>query len=498
MQIETGSIIALVLYFFILVVIGLVNYKSKEDLEGYVLGGRKLGPWVTSMSAEASDMSGWMLMGLPGYAYLSGVSAFWIAIGLALGTWANWSFIAKRLRIFTQVANNSITLPEYFENRFMDKAKKIRLVSSIFIFIFFLIYTSASFVAGGKLFNTAFGLDYQWSLLLTAGIVVFYTLVGGFAAVCWSDFFQGGLMFFSVLIVPITAIYYIGGIGQTISRLTVINPNYFNMFTDATGSNLSIIGIISLLAWGLGYFGQPHILVRFMAISSPKDIKQATKIAMTWVVISLFAAVMVGLVGRVYLGDVLIGTQSETVFMRMSSDFYSSFLAGIITSGILGAIMSTSSSQLLVASSSITTDFYKTLLRQNATVSELVIVSRLMVVVVAGLSLLLALNPDSMILEIVSYAWAGFGAAFGPLVIISLFWRKMTLNGALAGVIAGGITVLLWKNFMGFTGLYEIVPGFIFSTIAIYVGSLMSKNPSQEVTSKFDEAKFLYNTEENK
>ena len=498
MQIETGSIIALVLYFFILVVIGLVNYKSKEDLEGYVLGGRKLGPWVTSMSAEASDMSGWMLMGLPGYAYLSGVSAFWIAIGLALGTWANWSFIAKRLRIFTQVANNSITLPEYFENRFMDKAKKIRLVSSIFIFIFFLIYTSASFVAGGKLFNTAFGLDYQWSLLLTAGIVVFYTLVGGFAAVCWSDFFQGGLMFFSVLIVPITAIYYIGGIGQTISRLTVINPNYFNMFTDATGSNLSIIGIISLLAWGLGYFGQPHILVRFMAISSPKDIKQATKIAMTWVVISLFAAVMVGLVGRVYLGDVLIGTQSETVFMRMSSDFYSSFLAGIITSGILGAIMSTSSSQLLVASSSITTDYYKTLLRQNATVSELVIVSRLMVVIVAGLSLLLALNPNSMILEIVSYAWAGFGAAFGPLIIISLFWRKMTLNGALAGVIVGGVTVLLWKNFMGFTGLYEIVPGFIFSAIAIYVGSLMSVTPSKEVTSKFDEAKFLYTAEENK
>lgn len=498
MQIETGSIIALVLYFFILVVIGLVNYKSKEDLEGYVLGGRKLGPWVTSMSAEASDMSGWMLMGLPGYAYLSGVSAFWIAIGLALGTWANWSFIAKRLRIFTQVANNSITLPEYFENRFMDKAKKIRLVSSIFIFIFFLIYTSASFVAGGKLFNTAFGLDYQWSLLLTAGIVVFYTLVGGFAAVCWSDFFQGGLMFFSVLIVPITAIYYIGGISQTISRLTIINPNYFSMFTDATGSSLSIIGIISLLAWGLGYFGQPHILVRFMAISSPKDIKQATKIAMTWVVISLFAAVMVGLVGRVYLGDVLVGTQSETVFMRMSSDFYSSFLAGIITAGILGAIMSTSSSQLLVASSSITTDFYKTLLRKNATVSELVIVSRLMVVVVAGLSLLLALNPNSMILEIVSYAWAGFGAAFGPLVIISLFWRKMTLNGALAGVIVGGVTVLLWKNFMGFTGLYEIVPGFIFSAIAIYIGSLMSKNPSREVTSKFDEAKFLYTAEENK
>ncbi|MFA7067436.1 MAG: sodium/proline symporter, partial [Acidaminococcaceae bacterium] len=349
MHIETGSIIALALYFSILAGIGLVNYKSKEDLEGYVLGGRKLGPWVTSMSAEASDMSGWMLMGLPGYAYLSGVSAFWIALGLAMGTWINWVFIAKRLRIFTHVANNSITLPEYFENRFMDQSKRIRMVCSIFIFIFFLIYTSASFVAGGKLFNTAFGLDYQWSLLLTAGIVVFYTFVGGFSAVCWSDFFQGILMFFSVLIVPSTAIYYIGGVGPTIDRLIVINPNYFNMFTDAAGNSLSIIGIISLLAWGLGYFGQPHILVRFMAIRSPKDIKRATRIAMTWVVISLAAAVMVGLVGRVYLGNVLIGAKAETVFMQMSGNFYNPFLAGIITSGILGAIMSTASSQLLVA-----------------------------------------------------------------------------------------------------------------------------------------------------
>jgi len=476
--------------------IGLVNYKSKEDLEGYVLGGRKLGPWVTSMSAEASDMSGWMLMGLPGYAYLSGVSAFWIALGLAMGTWINWVFIAKRLRIFTHVANNSITLPEYFENRFMDQSKRIRMVCSIFIFIFFLIYTSASFVAGGKLFNTAFGLDYHWSLLLTAGIVVFYTFVGGFSAVCWSDFFQGVLMFFSVLIVPMTAIYYIGGVSPTINRLTVINPNYFNMFTDAAGNSLSIIGIISLLAWGLGYFGQPHILVRFMAIRSPKDIKQATRIAMTWVIISLAAAVMVGLVGRVYLGNVLIGAKAETVFMQMSGSFYNPFLAGIITSGILGAIMSTASSQLLVASSSITTDFYKTLLRKNASIKELVVVSRLMVVFVSLLSVLLAINPNSMILDIVSYAWAGFGAAFGPLVILSLFWKRMTLNGALAGVIVGGVTVLLWKNYMSFTGLYEIVPGFFLSAIAIYVFSIISKNPSREVTAKFDEAKFLYTKQE--
>jgi len=480
--------VAVVLYFATLIGIGVLTYRRDENMEGYALGGRELGPWVTSMSAEASDMSGWMLMGLPGYAYMAGISAFWIAIGLIIGTWVNWVVTARRLRIFTKVMDNAITLPEYFDNRFQDKQKKLRIASAFFIFVFFLIYTSSSFVAGGKLFNTAFGLDYHVSLFITAGIVVFYTLMGGFAAVCWTDLFQGFLMFFSILIVPVTALYYIGGVGPTIERLSSISTNYFSMIQGADGSVLSFVAIISLLGWGLGYFGQPHILVRFMAISSPKSIKQATHIAVTWVIISLAMAVLVGLTGRVVLGDVLKGSAAETVFMQMSGRFFHPFLAGVITSGILGAIMSTSDSQLLVAASSFTTDFYKTLIRKDASPKELVRVSRIMIVVVSALSLLLALDPNSMILTIVSYAWAGFGAAFGPLVLLSLYWRRMTTNGAFAGIIVGGTTVLIWKNFFSFTGLYEIIPGFAFSLAAIIIVSLLDKEPEPQVLKKYDES----------
>lgn len=490
-NLETGTLIAFAIYFLTLVGIGLYHYSKKQDLEGFVLGGRKLGPWVTSMSAEASDMSGWMLMGLPGYAYTSGVSAYWIAIGLAIGTFANWHFVAKRLRIFTKVCNDSITLPLFFENRFYDTSNRLRIIAAIFIFIFFLIYTSASFVAGGKLFQTVFGLDYTISLLITAGIVVFYTFFGGFTAVSWSDFMQGTLMFFAIILVPVTGLYYVGGVDRAVTALTNINPNYFSMFTDATGSTLSIVSIISLMAWGLGYFGQPHINVRFMAIHSPRDLKQATKIAMVWVSVSLTFAVLVGLVGRVYLGDALIGPKSETVFMVMNQSFYTSFLAGLVTSAILGAIMSTSSSQLLVTSSSITADFYHAVLRKNASVGELVLVSRLMVILVAVLSLLLALNPNSMILEIVAYAWAGFGAAFGPLTLACLFWRRTTLRGAMAGVIVGGSVVLLWKNFFAATGLYEIVPGFLLSMLAIYIFSITDKEPSEKILKDFDKAEAL-------
>ena len=488
MHIALSTVIALILYFSVLIGIGLITYKKDEDMEGYALGGRALGPWVTSMSAEASDMSGWMLMGLPGYAYMAGISAFWIALGLILGTWVNWVVVAKRLRIFTRVMGNAITLPEYFDNRFCDKHKKLRIASAFFIFIFFLIYTSSSFVAGGKLFNTAFGLDYRYSLFLTAGIVVFYTLMGGFAAVCWTDLFQGFLMFFSILVVPITAMYTIGGVDATMERLNSISPNYFNLFQGADGSMLSLTAIISLLAWGLGYFGQPHILVRFMAIRDPKSIKQATHIAVTWVVISLAMAVLVGLTGRVYLGDVLKGGAAETVFIQMTGHFYHPFVAGIITSGILGAIMSTSDSQLLVAASSFTTDFYKILINPKASAGELVQMSRMMIIVVSALSLVLAMNPDSMILNIVSYAWAGFGAAFGPLVLFSLFWRRMTTDGAFAGIVVGGTTVLVWKNFFAFTGVYEIIPGFILSSLAILLVSKLDKEPEPEVVARYDEA----------
>ena len=435
MQQDWGIIFAFGLYFLALFGIGIFHMKKEQDLAGYVLGGRKVGPWVS-------------LMGLPGYAYVAGVSAFWIAIGLAIGTWLNWLFVAKRLRVYTKIANDSITLPDFFENRFRDKTKILRVVSAIFIFIFFLIYTASGFVAGGRLFNTVFGLPYF----------------------------------------PVTGIFKAGGPVTAFEKLYNMNANYFSFFTDATGVTLSATAIISLLAWGLGYFGQPHILVRFMGISSAKEIPQATRIAMVWVIFSLFFAVTVGLVGRVLLGDTLTGVNAETVFMVLNNEFFVSFLAGIIISAILGAIMSTSSSQLLVTASAISTDFYQALLRKNAGEKELVFVSRLSVILVACCSLALASNPNNYILELVAYAWAGFGASFGPLVLFSLFWRRTTIKGAIAGVFFGGSTVLIWKEFFAYTGIYEIVPGFIISALAIYVVSLLDKKPDAAIVKDFDVA----------
>ena len=394
MQQDLGSILAYALYFIVLFAIGLYHMKDTGDMQSYMLGGRKIGPWVSAMSAEASDMSGWMLMGLPGYAYVAGVSAFWIAVGLALGTWLNWRFVAQRLRIYTKIANDSITLPDFFENRFNDTSKILRIVSAVFIFIFFLIYTASGFVAGGRLFTTVFDISYVSSLLITAGIVIFYTFTGGYLAVCRTDFFQGTLMFFAIIVVPVTGIMVAGGPAETISSLHALNPNYFNMFTDATGLTLSFTAIASLIGWGLGYFGQPHILVRFMSITSAKEIPQATRIAMVWVIFSLFFAVASGLVGRVVLGDALTGVNAETVFMVLNEQFFNSFMAAIIISAILGAIMSTSSGQLLVTASAISTDFYQALLRKNASQKELVLVSRIAVILVSACSLALAYNPN--------------------------------------------------------------------------------------------------------
>ncbi|PWM76951.1 MAG: sodium/proline symporter PutP [Phascolarctobacterium sp.] len=486
MEQDLGSILAYALYFIVLFAIGLYHMKDTGDMQSYMLGGRKIGPWVSAMSAEASDMSGWMLMGLPGYAYVAGVSAFWIAIGLALGTWLNWRFVAQRLRIYTKIANDSITLPDFFENRYQDKSKILRIVSAVFIFIFFLIYTASGFVAGGRLFTTVFDISYVSSLLITAGIVIFYTFTGGYLAVCRTDFFQGTLMFFAIIVVPVTGIMIAGGPAETISSLHALNPNYFNMLTDATGLTLSFTAIVSLIGWGLGYFGQPHILVRFMSISSAKEIPQATRIAMVWVIFSLFFAVASGLVGRVVLGDSLTGVNAETVFMVMNEQFFNSFMAAIIISAILGAIMSTSSGQLLVTASAISTDFYQALLRKNASQKELVFVSRIAVILVSACSLALAYNPNNYILDLVAYAWAGFGASFGPLMLFSLFWKRTTLKGAVAGVFFGGSTVLLWKECFASTGLYEIIPGFIVSCIAIFIVSLLDKKPSDSIIKDFE------------
>ncbi len=474
-----------ILYIGLMMAIGVYYYRRTRNMSDYFLGNRKLGAWVTSMSAEASDMSGWMLMGVPGFAYLAGLNAGWIAVGIAIGTWANWQFIAARLRKYTELANNSLTLPEFFENRFEDKSGLLRIVPAVFILIFFIIYTSSGFVSAGRLFETVFGIPYHYAIFIGAGSVVFYTLVGGFLAVSRTDFIQGIMMFFAILVVPITAAMEMGGFAATLSAIDTVQHSMLEPLTKTDGSTLGAIELISLLAWGIGYFGQPHILVRFMAISSSKEIKQATRIAMTWVVVSLAAAVAVGMVGRVFLTTPLEGTESETVFLVMTNTMFPPVVAGLILSAVLAAIMSTASSQLLVAASAFAQDFYRTLLRKDAEQKELVWISRASVLVIASLAIFLGLNPNNFILDMVAYAWAGFGAAFGPALLMSLFWRRTTRNGVLAGIIVGGVTVLVWKQ-VALWGLYEIVPGFLLALAAIYIVSKLDEKPAESITATFD------------
>ena len=485
-QTNTGVLVAFALYLLLMISIGLYfYYKSNQELSEYILGGRSLGPWITSMSAEASDMSGWMLMGLPGFAYSTGISAFWTAFGLCLGTYLNWKFVSRRLRNYTEIANNSLTMPDYLKNRFHDSQNLIRLISAIFILIFFLIYTSSGFVAGGKLFEIVFGMDYFPALLLGASVVVCYTFLGGFMAVCWTDFIQGCMMFLAIVCVPIVGMISVGGYDAVISRVATTSPQLLELVTDS--GTTGIIAIISSVGWGLGYFGQPHILVRFMAISNSHELKKATHIAMTWVIISLAAAVFVGIVGKVYLTTPLAGADSEKVFLVMSEHLFPPFVSGLIWSAVLAAIMSTASSQLLVTASAVSKDFYHSFIRQTASEKELIYVSRITVLVVAALAVILALDPNNYILTMVAYAWAGFGAAFGPTILLSLFWKRMTKNGALAGIIVGGLTVLIWKQFAWF-GLYEIVPGFLFSLISIIVVSLHDAPPSRLIQDEFNRA----------
>ena len=476
---------AFVLYIGLMMAIGVYYYRRTKNMSDYFLGNRKLGAWVTSLSAEASDMSGWMLMGVPGFAYLAGLNAGWIAIGISIGTWANWYFVAARLRQYTELAGNSLTLPEFLQNRFKDTSNLLRIVPAIFILIFFILYTSSGFVAAGKLFETVFGLPFQYAIFLGAGSVVFYTLIGGFLAVSRTDFIQGVMMFFAILIVPTCAAMSLGGLGETVSAISAYKATLFEPFTKPDGSTLGAIELISLLAWGLGYFGQPHILVRFMAIKSTKELPQATRIAMVWVVLSLAAAVAIGMVGTVYLTTPLEGTNAETVFLVMTNQLFPPIVAGLLLSAVLAAIMSTASSQLLVAASAFAQDFYKTLLRKDADQAELVWISRASVLIIASIAVYLGFNPDSFILDMVAYAWAGFGAAFGPALLMSLFWKRTTRAGIIAGIIVGGVTVLVWKQF-AFFGLYEIVPGFFFALIAIFLVSKITPEPDREILETFD------------
>ncbi|MFO6423559.1 sodium/proline symporter PutP [Motilimonas sp. KMU-193] len=473
-------------YLIMMLAIGVVAYKRTVNSSDYFLGGRSLGPWPSALSAGASDMSGWLLLGLPGYAYAAGIESFWLAGGLLLGTWANWLLCAKRLRTYS-ITTDALTIPEYLSRRFKDNSKLIQTISAFFILLFFLFYTSSGLVAGGKLFETVFGLNYTTAVILGTVCVVSYTLFGGFLAVSWTDLVQGLLMSAALLIVPIAAMN--GGFGQLSSDLANINPELLTLWNDAKGEPLSAIAIISLAAWGLGYFGQPHILARFKATRSNKDLTTARRIAVVWSALSMAGAILVGLVGLVYVtnGSVELA-DGEKIFMILVNAMFHPVIAGILLAAILAAIMSTADSQLLVSSSALAEDFYKQVIKQDASSEDIVRMGRFAVIGISVIALLLALSPDSSVLGLVSYAWAGFGAAFGPAIVLSLYWGRMTKQGALAGIIVGGVTIVVWKQFSGgLFDVYEIVPGIILSTLAIVLASLAGSAPSDEVSKQHAE-----------
>ncbi|PGT82468.1 MULTISPECIES: sodium/proline symporter PutP [Bacillaceae] len=485
---ETGVLVTFIIYLVGMLGIGIAAYRMTSNLSDYVLGGRRLGPGVAALSAGASDMSSWLLLGLPGAVYASGgMNQIWIAVGLAIGAYLNWQFVAKRLRTYTEVANDSITIPDFFENRFKDGSKLLRVISALVILLFFTFYTSSGMVGGAKLFEASFGLSYTQSLWIGAIVIISYTFLGGFLAVSWTDFIQGILMFLALIVVPIVAVNKLGGWGETVSSVGEIDPIYLDAF-----SGMSALAIISLLAWGLGYFGQPHILTRFMALRSKKDVPKARMIGTIWMVFALFGAIFTGFAGIAYFADAPIA-DGEQVFIMFTQVLFDPWVSGILLAAILAAIMSTIDSQLLVSSSAVAEDFYKSILRKEASEKELVWVGRISVAAIALIAILLASNPDSSVLDLVSYAWAGFGAAFGPVIILSLFWKRMNRWGALAGMIVGAVTVVVWKQLttsgaISFS-LYEIVPGFILAWIAVLVVSLATGAPSKEIEEEFEQAK---------
>lgn len=486
------ELISISLYMLIMIMIGIYGYrKSTSNSEEFLIGGRQMGPVVTALSAGASDMSGWLLMGLPGAMYMLGLSGGWLAVGLTTGAFLNYLVVAPRLRVYTEVAKNAITLPVYFENRFHDKTQLLKLVSSILILVFFTLYTSAGMVAGGRLFETAFGVDYNIGLWVTTLVVVFYTFVGGFMAVSLTDVVQGTIMVLSLLLVPAVVVFLIGDVGETINIIREKDIRYMDLWRGTT-----TISIISLLAWGLGYFGQPHILVRFMAIDHVKDLKKARRVGMTWMIFTVGGALLVGFFGIAYLQRFDVETMerfdgsrelAETIFIFLSRSLFHPLIGGFLLSAILAAVMSTISSQLLVTSSSMTEDIYKTFFNKHATPRNMLIMSRVSVLVVAVVALVLALDPEESILELTGNAWAGFGAAFGPLILLSLLWKRTTAMGGLAGMVVGSITVLLWVYVPhDYKEVYEIIPAFILSMLTTVVVSLLSKPVSKEIEGEFE------------
>lgn len=496
-------------YLVFMICIGVWSMKKTKSTEDYFLGGRGLSSWVAALSAQASDMSGWLLMGLPGSIYALGTGQVWIAIGLFIGTVANWLLISKRLRRYTIVANNSMTLPEFFENRFHDKRKILLTISSIVIIIFFLVYTASALASGGKLFNTVFHIDYHVALLIGAVVILAYTFMGGFLAVCTTDFIQGSLMLIGLMTVPIVAYAFLNG--DFSALVTQSNEaagyagsyqDYMSLFSNG-GEPYKFIEILSQLAWGLGYCGMPHVLVRFMAIRSEKEIKKSSVIAIIWCFISLVAACVIGVLGRAYLYPMILGAEgqasTESVFISMidkvfTEDTHLAFIGGIFLCGILAAIMSTADSQLLVCSSSVSKDIYQNILKPDADDKKLLRVSRITVIVVAVLAFLIAWDPNSSIMGLVSDAWAGLGSAFGPAVVCALFWKRANLPGTVAGIISGGLTVIIWDyiplvrhaTLAAHTGVYSLLVGFAVSLILIVAVSLCTREPDASILAEFD------------
>ncbi|PFO08663.1 sodium/proline symporter PutP [Bacillus sp. AFS076308] len=483
---NTQILISIGIYMVGMLLIGYFAYKRTSNLSDYMIGGRGLGAAVTALSAGASDMSGWLLMGLPGAMFTQGLSASWIAIGLTIGAYLNWLYVAPRLRIYTETANNSMTIPAYLENRFGDHSSMLRLTSGLVIIVFFTFYVSSGMVSGGVLFESTFNLNYQAGLWIIAAVVIGYTLFGGFLAVSWTDFVQGIIMVIALVLVPAVTIMQVGGFDSAFGEIKAIDPKLFDIFKGT-----SLLGIISLMAWGLGYFGQPHIIVRFMAISSVKEIKKARRIGMGWMIFSVGGAMFTGFIGLAYYSKQGLNlADPETIFIKLSEILFHPLITGFLLAALLAAVMSTISSQLLVTASSLTEDVYKTFFRRSATDKELLLVSRLSVLVVSFIAVFLAFNKNGTILSLVAYAWAGFGAAFGPVILLSLYWKRMNRWGALAGMIGGAVTVIVWANVPVLAkSLYEIIPGFIIGLAAIWVVSLVTPEPSDQLKKEFDQYK---------
>ncbi len=508
----TGWIVfAFALYMSGMLIIGITTAKKNKNADDYFLGGRNLGGWVAALSAQASDMSGWLLMGLPGCIYAFGTNQAWIAIGLFVGTVLNWIFIAGRLRRYTIRAGNALTIPEYLSNRFGDKKKILMAISAVVILIFFLVYTASAFAAGGKLFSSIAKIDYHTALFVGAAVILAYTFLGGFLAVCKTDFIQGMMMLIGILAVPIVAVMLMGT-GSIIPNLIDSGvedaSDFLNIFVE-NGKPITAMSIASQLAWGLGYCGMPHILVRFMAIKDEKELSKSKKVAIVWVLLSLVVACIIGVIGRAYLFPTVLsteGSQYENVYIEMimkmfTEDIKIPFIGGLLLCGILAAIMSTADSQLLVSSSSISQDLFKGVFFKDLKEKTVLLIARVCVFVIAIIAFFIAWNPDSSIMGLVSDAWAGLGAAFGPTILMSLYWKRINLPGAAAGMISGAATVILWDyiklidmdgakvTLATYTGAYSLLIGFFVSLAFIIIVSLVTPKVSEEIEKEFDDVK---------